>query len=102
MRGLRLDDWELDLKLAKNTKRLVELGINMWHVRPQRVLLSATVVALQFRWASLSAGEVFREKRRTGGITHLDVIESFLERALNCTTIAQVLCEFFLLWEIVG
>ena len=37
-----------------------------------------------------------------GGIAHLNVSEGFFERAFNRATIAQILCKFFLLWEIVG
>lgn len=54
-----------------------------------------------FIWPLVSRG-IFRERRRTGGIAHLDVIESFFERAFNGATVAQVLCKFFLLREIVG
>ena len=52
--------------------------------------------------ASCKQGHIVRKRRRTGGIAHLDVIESFFERAFNSATVAQVLCKFFLLEEIVG
>ena len=53
VRGLRADGWESHLKIIKDTKCLVELGIDMWHVRSKRVLLTATVIALRFHSASL-------------------------------------------------
>jgi len=53
VRGLRANGWESHLKLVENTKGLVELGINMWHVCSECVFLRTAVVALQFRSASL-------------------------------------------------
>lgn len=46
VRGLRANGWESHLKIVKNTKRLVELSIDMWHVCSERILLCATVIAL--------------------------------------------------------
>ena len=53
VRGLRADGWESDLELVKNTKRLLEFSIDVWHVCSKCVLLCTTVVPLQVRSASL-------------------------------------------------
>jgi hypothetical protein len=47
VRGLGVDDWQLDLQLIKHTEHFVKLGVNVWHVRTEGIFVRAAVVALE-------------------------------------------------------
>ena len=47
MRGLGVDDWQLDLQLVKHTEHFVKLGVNVRHVRTEGVFVRAAVVTLE-------------------------------------------------------
>jgi len=46
-RGLSADGRELYLELVEHTKRLVELGVYVWHMGAEGVFVGAAIVALK-------------------------------------------------------
>jgi hypothetical protein len=47
VRGLGVDDWQLDLQLVKHTEHFVKLGVDVWHVRTEGIFVRSAVVALK-------------------------------------------------------
>jgi len=70
-RGLSADGRELYLELVEHTKRLVELGVYVWHMGAEGVLVGAAIVAL-------------------------DTVKGLFERTLDRAAVTQVLCELLL------
>jgi len=70
-RGLSADGRELYLELVQHTKRLVKLGVYVWHMGVEGVFVGAAVVTL-------------------------DTVKGLFERTLNRAAVTQVFCELLL------